>query len=262
MSHLQMRDGRRLWYEETGSGKPVVFLHGWKASAEVYAETVRRLGDGYRCVRYDHCGHMRSDVPADGPDLGVLAEDLRELLCRLDLEKPILVGWSMGGMTVLEYLRRYGSEDLDRIVLVDIGPYKLTPPQQLAEEVALGREDFHEFMRQYYIRRIPGFPNLSPGEQDALIETRMGGHHPAVLTNLYEAFCRRDHRDVLPTITCPTAIFYADVMPVCDAEAVEIYKTGIAAPTRFVCFDGCSHSLITEAPERFVSELRDFFENF
>ena len=260
MSHLQMRDGRRLWYEETGSGKPVVFLHGWKASAEVYAETVRRLGDGYRCVRYDHCGHMRSDVPADGPDLGVLAEDLRELFCRLNLEKPILVGWSMGGMTVLEYLRRYGSEDLDRVVLVDIGPCKLTAPAKLAEEVALAKTDFHEFMRWYYTRRTPGFPEMSAGEQDERIRERMRGHTPSVLTALWASFSRRDHRDVLPTITCPTAIFYADIMPVCDAEAVEIFKTGIAAPTRFVCFDGCSHSLIAEDPARFTAELRDFIE--
>lgn len=259
MAYLQMGDGRDLWYEDRGRGQPVVFLHGWKASARVYAPAISRLEGQYRCISYDHCGHMRSQVPERAPDLGVLAEDLREVICRLKLERPILVGWSMGGMTVLEYLRRYGCEELDRIVLVDIGPYKLTPLPQLAEEVALARKDFHEFMRQYYTRRIPGFPALTKAEQDSLIAARMEGHTPSVLTGLWESFCRRDHRDVLPAITCPTAIFYAGIMPVCDAEAVEIYKAAITAPSRYVCFEDCSHSLITEAPERFVRELQTFF---
>lgn len=260
MSFLQMRDGRKLWYEETGNGRPVVFLHGWKASAEVYVKTVCLLGDGYRCIRYDHCGHMRSDVPEQGPDLGVLAEDLREVICQLGLEKPVLVGWSMGGMTVLEYVRRYGSGDLAGIVLVDIGPYKMTEPEQLAEEVALANADFHEFMRQYYALRVPGFPDLSPEAQDERIRERMKGHTPSVLTALWASFSRRDHRNVLPQIACPTAIFYAGILPACNDEAVKIYRERITAPVRFVCFDGCSHSLITEDPDGFTAHLRAFLE--
>ena len=134
MAFLTMRDGRKLYYEEAGAGQPVVFLHGWKASANVYAASVSLLAGNYRCIRYDHCGHLRSDAPAEGPDLGVLAEDLREVLVQLKLEKPVLVGWSMGGMTVLEYLRRYGCEGLEKSSASRISPTISSPKSRIGSQ--------------------------------------------------------------------------------------------------------------------------------
>jgi len=258
MAFLTMNDGRKLFYEDEGAGQPVVFLHGWKASANVYAEPCRLMAERCRCIRYDHCGHLRSDSPENGPDLGTLADDLREVITQLDLKAPVLVGWSMGGMTVLEYLRRYGCGNIEKIVLVDIGPYKMTAPEILDREVALARTDFHEFMRQYYTIRVPGFAALTTEAQDECITQRMEGHHPTVLTALWAAFSRRDHRDVLPKITCPAAIFYAGRLPVCDEETARYYRDCIPAPTKIVCFRDHSHNLITEAPERFAEELRAF----
>jgi deoxyribonuclease-4 len=80
MAYLQLQDGRKLYYEEEGAGKPVVFIHGWKASANVYEDTSRRLAEaGYRAIRYDHVGHMRSDLPDFEPDLKTLADDLQRM---------------------------------------------------------------------------------------------------------------------------------------------------------------------------------------
>ena len=273
MAFLTLKDGRKLWYAEEGAGKPVVLIHGWKASANVYEETSRRLAEqGWRCIRYDHVGHMRSDVPSFEPDLTTLADDLREVLVRLKLEKPILVGWSMGGATILEYIRRYGCEDLDRVVIVDMSPRvlndetwqitsrnKLFVREEAEANVALMRKDFHEFMRYYYNRGVPGFAEKTAEQQDAVIHERMRGHDPRVLTPLMEALYCRDHRDVLPKITCPTGLFCAELLPVCSMEIGAYYCGHIPAPTKAVLFEGCSHSLITEAPERFVRELVDFF---
>ena len=258
MAYLTMRDGRKLYYEESGAGQPVVFLHGWKASANVYTPSGSLLAGNYRCIRYDHCGHLRSDAPAEGPDLGMLAEDLREVLVQLRLEKPVLVGWSMGGMTILEYLRRYGCQGLEKIVLVDIGPVHMEDPVRLAEKLTLARADFREFMRQYYEMRIPGFLSLTREQQKSEVDRKLQGHHPAVLTALWQAMCSRDHRDVLPAITCPTAIFHAGIMPVCDGETARYYQTHIAGPTKVVCFEQNSHALLVEDPQRFAAELQAF----
>ena len=72
MAYLQLQDGRKLYYEEEGAGKPVVFIHGWKASADVYAEPSRLLtqAGNYRCIRYDHCGHKRSGSPDSPAKIG------------------------------------------------------------------------------------------------------------------------------------------------------------------------------------------------
>ena len=203
MAYLQMPKFRKLYYEDEGSGKPVVMIHGWKASANVYADASRRLAStgNYRCIRYDHCGHMRSDIPAEPPTLKTLADDLHEIITQFQLEKPILVGWSMGGMTILEYIRRYGCEQLDRVVIVDISPRSLTGDgwpflykggtltvEDAAAQVAVMQENFHEYMRQYYTVTVPGFAEDTKENQDARIVERMAGHDSRVLTSLWASF--------------------------------------------------------------------------
>ena len=274
MAYLTLRDGRKLYYAEEGSGKPVVLIHGWKASANVYEDTSARLAAaGYRAIRYDHVGHMRSDLPDFDPDLTTLADDLHEVITLLKLEKPILVGWSMGGATIQAYVRRYGCAHLDRVVFVDIAPKGVNDDtwmilsrnqlffrEEAEQNVALMRKDFHEFMRYYYKRGVPGFAEKTEEKQDAVIRERMAGHDPKVLTSLMDALYRRDDRDVMPMLTCPVGIFRAELLPACGAEAAQYYMDTIPGIKKSVLFEGCSHSLIVEAPERFAKELLEFFK--
>jgi len=179
----------------------------------------------------------------------------------------------MGGMTVLEYIRLYGSDDLDRIVIVDISPRSLNDETwhfgrkngtytlaNLEEDHAQMRADFKAFLHSYYLGSQRGYAQRTPEAQRRIVEERMIGHHPMVLTNLWYSMNLRDHRSVLPAITCPAAIFHAEILPSCSKEAARYYDDHIAAPHRVVLFDGCSHALISEQPERFAAELLDFFE--
>lgn len=263
MAFLTLADGRRLYYESEGTGRPVVMIHGWKASADVFALPSRlltQMGD-YRCIRYDHCGHARSQTSTRKATLALLAEDLHQLIGSLKLERPILVGWSMGGMTILEYIRRYGCRELDRVVLVDIGPKANNmDPELLSRQLRQQRESFHEFMRGYYVGRIPGFPQMPASQQDEIIRTRMKGQDPAALTSLWESMMVRDHRDVIPGIRCPAAIFYAQILPACPEEVAQYYMAHLPGVKRKVCFQGATHSLISEQPELFARQLHSFFE--
>lgn len=81
-------------------------LHGWKASSDVYLKVSELLSDRYTCISYDCRGHKRSGVTG-APDLSVLAEDLNEVIGKLCTGKPVLIGWSMGGLTALEYIRKF-----------------------------------------------------------------------------------------------------------------------------------------------------------
>lgn len=273
MGYLTMKDGVRLYYEEAGSGTPIIFIHGWKGNTAVWDRSYfDLLADGnYRCIRYEHRGHNRSDLPDVMPGLKDLADDLHEIITQLGVVKPVLVGHSMGGATILEYIRHYGSEGLEKVVIVDMSPKILCENgwtygsrgrnftrQHAAANVAKMKENFLEFLRGYYCGGNPGFAEKTPAEQDELIAERMLGQHPAVLTSLMSALYGRDHCDVLPQITCPTGIFHAEVMPVCNTEVAEYYQENIPAVTKVVCFRGGSHALITEQPDRFVSELKAF----
>lgn len=274
MPYLDLENKRKLYYEEEGSGQSVVFIHGWKASADVYADASSTLtaAGNYRCIRYDQCGHKRSDIPESGPTLQTLAEDLYSLITQLQLEKPILVGWSMGAMTILEYIRLYGSNDLNRIVLVDSGPRTLRDDdwhcgrkngnytmEALNADYRQMQADFHEFLRLYYLSSKPGYATLSLEEQQATVQERMVGFDSRVLTELWYSMSQRDHRALLPGIACPVAVFHAEIMPSCTPEAAAYYDRHIRAPHKCVLFEGCSHALITEAPSRFTDELLRFF---
>lgn len=276
MAYLQLKNGRKLYYEEEGAGQPVVFIHGWKASANVYEEPSQLLtAEGnYRCIRYDHCGHMRSDSPEQPVTLQTLAEDLHSLIMALQLEKPILVGWSMGGMTVLEYIRLYGSEGLERIVLVDIGPKSLNDETwklgrnngtytiaELEADKALMDRDFKVFLHNYYLGSQKGYAQRSPEAQREIVDQRMIGYDARVLANLWYTFNLRDHRPLLPAITCPVAVFHAEILPSCSQAVADYYDANLVVPHRVVRFDGCSHALITEDPRRFTAELLDFFNS-
>ena len=276
MAYLQLENGRKLYYEEEGAGQPVVLIHGWKASADVYAESSRLLtaSGNYRCIRYDHCGHKRSESPDSPATLQTLAEDLHSLIAALQLKKPILVGWSMGGMTVQEYIRLYGSDSLDRVVFVDIGPRSLGGEDwplgknggtyclaDVEAEYALARADFKGFLHSYYLGSQKGYAGRSPEAQQQIVEERTLDYDLRVMADLWYAFNLRDHRDVLPKITCPVAVFHAEILPSCSPAVADYYDKTIAAPHRVVCFTGCSHALIAEDPQRFTAELLDFFNS-
>lgn len=274
MAYLQLQDGRKLYYEDEGAGQPVVFIHGWKSSSDVYAEPSRLLtAEGsYRCIRYDHCGHKRSDSPAFPVTLQTLAEDLHSLITALQLDNPILVGWSMGGMTVLEYIRRYGSSHLDRVTIVDIGPRDLGGDSwplgrdngaftlaDLEKEYALARADFKAFLHNYYLGSRRGYAECSEEAQRATVEELTRNIDLRVMADLWYSMHLRDHRDVLADITCPVAVFHAQILPACSEAAAKYYDAHITTPHRIVRFDGRSHALISEDPRRFVDELKDFF---
>lgn len=99
-----------LYYEDHGSGRPVVLLHGWPLSDRSWEKQVPALvEDGYRVITCDRRGFGRSAQPWEGYDYDTLAADLNTLLERLDLTGVTLVGFSMGGGEIARYVRTYDS---------------------------------------------------------------------------------------------------------------------------------------------------------
>jgi len=99
-----------LYYEDHGSGKPVVLIHGWPLSGASWEKQVAALlTAGHRVVTYDRRGFGRSAKPSTGYDYDTLAKDLDTLLNKLDLRDVTLVGFSMGGGEVARYLGRHGA---------------------------------------------------------------------------------------------------------------------------------------------------------
>jgi non-heme chloroperoxidase len=119
-----------LYYEDHGSGRPVVLIHGYPLSGRAWDRQVPALlDDGYRVITYDRRGFGKSSQPATGYDYDTFTADLRALLDTLDLRDVTLVGHSMGTGEVTRYLGHFGSARIVSGVLVSpIPPFLLQMP--------------------------------------------------------------------------------------------------------------------------------------
>src|ERR1700726_3474002 len=116
-----------LYYEDHGSGKPVVLIHGYPLSGASWEKQVPGLLEaGHRVITYDRRGFGKSSQPATGYNYDTFAEDLYKLVTQLKLHDFTLVGFSMGGGEVARYLGKYGSSGVSKAVIISgVPPYLL-----------------------------------------------------------------------------------------------------------------------------------------
>ena len=108
-----------LYYEDHGSGQPVVLIHGYPFDGSSWEkQTAVLLEAGKRVITYDRRGFGRSDRPTSGHDGDTYAADLSALVSALDLQDAVLVGFSMGTGEVARYLSRYGSHRVSKAILI------------------------------------------------------------------------------------------------------------------------------------------------
>jgi pimeloyl-ACP methyl ester carboxylesterase len=116
-----------LYYEDHGSGEPVVLIHGYPLSGASWEKQVPvLLNAGYRVITYDRRGFGKSSQPTEGYNYDTFAEDLHKLINQLKLQHFTLVGFSMGGGEIARYFGRYGSNGARKAVIIGgVPPYLL-----------------------------------------------------------------------------------------------------------------------------------------
>lgn len=114
-----------LYYEDQGSGKPVVLVHGWPLNGASWErQTAALLSAGYRVIAYDRRGFGRSDKPGAGYDYDTLASDLAAVIRTLGLKDVTLVGFSMGGGELARYMSKFDDGSVTKIAFIScITPY-------------------------------------------------------------------------------------------------------------------------------------------
>ena len=119
-----------LYYEDHGSGKPVVLIHGYPLNGVSWEKQIPVLLEaGYRVITYDRRGFGNSSKPTTGYDYNTFAEDLHKLIHHLGLSDLSLVGFSMGGGEVARYIGNYGTKGVSKVAFLGaIPPYLLKAP--------------------------------------------------------------------------------------------------------------------------------------
>jgi non-heme chloroperoxidase len=119
MSTFTTRDGTEIYYKDWGTGQPIVFSHGWPLDADMWDYQMLFLASkGYRAIAFDRRGFGRSSQPWNGYDYDTFADDLSDLIEKLDLKDVVLVGFSMGGGDVVRYISRSGGGRVAKLALI------------------------------------------------------------------------------------------------------------------------------------------------
>jgi pimeloyl-ACP methyl ester carboxylesterase len=211
-----------LHYEDHGTGKPVVLIHGWPLNGGSWEKQESALLEaGYRVVSYDRRGFGESSKPSRGYDYNTFASDLDTILKTLDLNYVTLVGFSMGSGEVTRYLSTYGSDRIEKAALLaSIPPYLLKTPDNpmgvdknvfdsIMEAIKTDRLAYlTQFFQDFYNMDVLGGKLIS--EQYYQYSWNVASQ--ASPTGTYECVKAwlTDFRDDLNYIDVPTLIMHGD----------------------------------------------------
>lgn len=261
-----------LYYEDHGSGSPVVLIHGWPLSGASWEKQLPALlGAGRRVITYDRRGFGRSSQPNSGYDYDTFASDLNEIMTKLDLRDAALVGFSMGGGEVARYLGTYGSERVKQAVFIaSIPPFLLKTGDNPAgldgsifegikKAIVADRPAFlSEFLKNFYNLDELGGKRIS-NQAVHLSWMVAAGASPKGTLDCVQAWLT-DFRKDLEGITVPTLVIHGDadrILPVA-ATGTRIHD-GIEG-SRMVVVAGGPHGILWTHAENVNSALVKFLK--
>jgi non-heme chloroperoxidase len=260
----------KLSYCDYGRGNPVVLIHGWPLSKEMWEY---QLGDlvnaGLRVVKYDRRGFGKSSKPWNGYDYDTFADDLKAVMDELDLRNATLVGFSMGGGEVVRYLNRYGTDRVSKIVLISsVTPYMVKTNDNpdgvdesvfadMMEEMKEDRINFlDEFGKKFFGVTLVNKPVSTP-----LLEYyRMLGSFASARSTQQAAiaFAQTDFRRDVEAVSVPTLIIHGDGDKTVPIKNSSDRTSEMIKGSQYLVYDGAPHGLFYTDRERLNMDLINF----
>lgn len=261
-----------LYYEDHGSGRPVVLIHGWPLSGASWEKQVAALlAAGHRVITYDRRGFGQSSKPATGYDYDTFAEDLHKLVTALDLRDVALVGFSMGGGEVARYLGTYGSERVSKAVfMAAVPPFLLKTADNPAgvdasvfdgikQAIAADRPAFlSAFLADFYNVDVLGGKRISNQVVQYSWNVAAGASAKGSLECVSTWYT--DFRKDLARIDVPTLVIHGDSDRILPIAATGKPTQEAVKGSRLVVVEGGPHGLNWTHADKVNPELVDFLE--
>ncbi len=258
-----------LFYEDLGTGKPVVFIHGWPLNHEMWEYQLSELPfHNMRCIAYDRRGFGKSDRPLKNYDYDTLADDLKAVLDQLNLTRVTLVGFSMGGGEIARFIGKYGTERIEKVVLISsVTPFRLKTgdnPEGVEkavfdETVQKIGEDRPAFLADFG-KKFYGVTMFANPVSQPMLDWHQ--HHCLMSSaratmDCVRSFSETDFRQDVLKINVPTLIIHGDADETVPITAGN--STAALLPhAKYIVYEGAPHGLFITEKDRLNADLISF----
>ena len=259
-----------LHYQEAGSGKPVILIHGWPLTSIMWEYQIDHLvQNGFRVITYDRRGFGESCRPWGNYDYDTLTSDLNELITALNLSDVALVGFSMGGGEVVRYFSKFGGKGVTKAVLISsITPYMLkTPdnpdgvPQEMFDKMlAAMKEDRIAFLDDFG-KTFFGVTLLNNNISDQSLNYYLNvcsQASPHATIECAKSFSSTDFRSEMSSVNVPTLIIHGDKDETVPIKPTALEATKVIKNNKLIVYEGEPHGIWFTQKERLSKDLVTF----
>jgi non-heme chloroperoxidase len=249
---------------QPGSGSTVVFIPGWSTGADIWRQQIDRFAPTHRVIAFDPRSQGQSTITTSGNTPEIRAQDLHNLLERLDARRPVLIGWSQGVQDLAAYIGRYGTHELAGLVLVDAAVADgadgiAARPQETAAQFKMF--PVYQAHQEEYLRGMMGAIISKPqpeGTIDRLVATGMKTPASIGVAMLVADLFGVNRTAALKKIDCPTLI-------IASAKSNELGRqqaeAGQVQHARFEKIEDAAHAVFIDQPARFNELLEKFVKD-
>ena len=271
--YIETAPNVKLYVKDYGQGKPVILIHGWPLSNEMWEYQIDTLvQNNFRVIAYDRRGFGKSSQPWDGYDYDTLTDDLAAIIEQLNLEEAALVGFSMGGGEVVRYFSRHGGKGVSKAVLISsITPFQLQTdsnpngiPQEkydgMAEQIKADRIGFLDnFGKTFFGVSFISKPISTP----LLDYYRMlcSFASPRATLECAKSFSSTDFRKEMASVNVPTLIIHGDEDKTVPIEISSEVATKLIPDNKFIIYEGAPHGLFYIEKDKLNSDLIEFLNS-
>lgn len=263
-------DGIRIYYEERGSGHPLILIHGWSGTSKYFVRNFESLSNSFRVIQFDLRGHGESDKPQWGFHVHRLAADLNNLMDHLQLPNVAVLGCSLGCAVIWAYVELYGVNRISAAMFVDQSPWQMVAPDgswQYGSSGAFSESAIAclsakliDNPRRCHEKNVQMCLNREPtGHETEFFVTESLKAQPWFLAKLMANHSNIDWRSVLRLVTCPALVIVGKRSKVFPWQGVA-HAADKMPNARLITFEEGSHWLYYEEADRFNAVVTTFLQ--